>query len=646
MATTYYNDLQKLYVAYFNRPADTGGLTYWEGVLEANGGDLSTVSASFSTSAEYTAIYGNKSNEEIVDAIYQNLFGRPAEATGKAYWVEQLNLKGFTIDEAVKIIGDAAQGSDATAYGNKVKAATAFTAALDTATEIAGYAGADALALAKAFLAGITTDASYAAAVAPTALNETIAGVVHAGTPFALTTALASLDAANDALTAFLVTADGDDDATTSATELQITGAVSTADGVVGGLAGYTVNQSTGVKAAILADTQLDNTLELAAAEKDYAAAVAAADKVAGLSAAIAAVTATGDAKDATKDALDDAVVVTAAAKVAYEGYNGGTAITIGDDGAVAGLIEVKANGDLGLVAGVTEAKNKGVTALLNSIVARESAELADNGAAVALADAELTVEVADLDADGTAALLLVGQGITLTADLAADVKPTAAQIIDERSALQANVDAAADGSQEQTDAQAALDTFNGLVTDFLGANDSPLSSAVTTEAGNVEVIQTKIDDLAEAVADLTEAQGLATELAGLKEAITFAQDSFTLHDYKLPVLLGASATATSGSDIYLADDVATSRIVNFGAAGDDVLYVGSGFTLNTTGDLTKGSNSALEVFFVKSGASTNVIVETSAFGSNSAAHEYLTITLTGVAPEQLKFENGIITHV
>ena len=43
MATTYYNDLQKLYVAYFNRPADTAGLAYYEGVLENAKGDAKAV---------------------------------------------------------------------------------------------------------------------------------------------------------------------------------------------------------------------------------------------------------------------------------------------------------------------------------------------------------------------------------------------------------------------------------------------------------------------------------------------------------------------------------------------------------------------------------------------------------------------------
>ena len=53
--------VQKLYVAYFNRPADPIGLAHWEGQLSstvvATQAQLTAIAAGFSGSAEYTALY-------------------------------------------------------------------------------------------------------------------------------------------------------------------------------------------------------------------------------------------------------------------------------------------------------------------------------------------------------------------------------------------------------------------------------------------------------------------------------------------------------------------------------------------------------------------------------------------------------------
>jgi hypothetical protein len=183
MATTYHTDIQKLYVAYFNRPADYAGLNYWEGVVEAANGQTAAVSAAFAASAEYTAAYGNMDAYHVVGAIYQNLFGREAEVAGLTYWADGLIKGDFTVADAVTQIAAGAQGSDLTAYNNKVTAATAFTNALDTTAEILAYSGAQANLAAKAFIAGITTDASLTAALVPATLAASVAVVVVAGTP-------------------------------------------------------------------------------------------------------------------------------------------------------------------------------------------------------------------------------------------------------------------------------------------------------------------------------------------------------------------------------------------------------------------------------------------------------------------------------
>lgn len=180
MATTYTADIQKLYVAYFNRPADAAGLQYWESVAET-AGNTNAIAAAFAASSEYKTTYAGMSAYQIVATIYENLFGREADVAGLNFWAQGL-LKGtFTIDTAVTTIAAGAQGDDTTTLSNKVAAATAFTNALDTTAEIIGYSGDAANNAAKSFLSGVTDTDSLNAAIATDALNASVAAVVNAG---------------------------------------------------------------------------------------------------------------------------------------------------------------------------------------------------------------------------------------------------------------------------------------------------------------------------------------------------------------------------------------------------------------------------------------------------------------------------------
>jgi hypothetical protein len=180
----YTEAVQKLYVAYFSRPADPAGLAYWEGVVTAAKGSTAAVSAAFAGSAEYKATYAGLTETQVVNTIYNNLFGRDAEPAGLLYWAAALTAKTITVDNMVATIANAAQTTDASAYANKVAAATAFTLALDTTPEILGYNGASANAAAKAFLAGITTTATLDAALVPAAMD---AAVLKVTTPIPVT---------------------------------------------------------------------------------------------------------------------------------------------------------------------------------------------------------------------------------------------------------------------------------------------------------------------------------------------------------------------------------------------------------------------------------------------------------------------------
>ena len=102
IVTAHVNAVQQLYVAYFNRPADYAGLDYWTQVVEAQKGSTAAVSAAFAAEAEYKTAYANMTNAQVVNQVYQNLFGRPAEAAGQTYWADLMTAGKITIDKVVE----------------------------------------------------------------------------------------------------------------------------------------------------------------------------------------------------------------------------------------------------------------------------------------------------------------------------------------------------------------------------------------------------------------------------------------------------------------------------------------------------------------------------------------------------------------
>ena len=96
--TDYLNTVQKVYIGYYQRPADPGGLIYWEAKLEARGGNLNEIVENFANSAESQALYGTIDSSTIgtvVDRIYMALFNH-LDAAGKAYYVNGFNAHTFT----------------------------------------------------------------------------------------------------------------------------------------------------------------------------------------------------------------------------------------------------------------------------------------------------------------------------------------------------------------------------------------------------------------------------------------------------------------------------------------------------------------------------------------------------------------------
>jgi hypothetical protein len=657
MATTYNTDIQKLYVAYFNRPADPAGLAYWETVVEAAKGNTAAVSASFAGSAEYKATYANMTNAQIVDAVYQNLFGRAAETAGKDYWADLLNKNAITIDNVVAAVAAGAQTTDLTAYNNKVTAAGAFTAALDTDAEKAGYT-TKSIDLAKAFIASVTTDASLAVAVAPAALNDTVGKVVAAGGVFNVVSALQNLETAEKAEATFLAGVDdGDDDEDTVADADTVAANLDTANGDVADLlptASKTVyiatDTSDTVKAALINDQIATNASALTSAQTLLNTANTKVAAVAGLQ---AAVTDLASAKTASTAAAKADVAANAdlLAKVAaLQGLNTGVAVAVVADGTAtytkAGVtadLIVLTNGKLALADGITETKVAGVGALLTSTAANETAEAAAVKAAAAVVVAQHLVDHLDVTTTETTAL----QGVATLINGYGDVKlatgalPTETQLSTQKSILEAKAAAEVDTAGA---AHTNLTNFNTALESYrTAAASNPLVTEQATQTTAVKNATTAISDFNEAVAALNTAKADASALGGYAAAVSAAENLFDANGYHLQKEISGTVIGTASSDIYTVGD-SNASISLFGLQGSDSLFIGSGYTVNT-GALSTGNDAKLEVFVKQVGTDTLLSIETSTFGSHAATPEVVEVTLVGVTATNVHLDaNGIIT--
>jgi len=585
IVATHVAAVQELYVAYFGRPADPAGLDYWTNVVEAQAGSTAAVSASFAAQPEYIVAFYQKTPAQIVDQIYSNMFARGTSTTdGRSYWVDLLSKGTVSVSTIVAEVAKGAKGTDAEAVENKVAAATAFTEALDTPAEQAGYAGANALNLAKAFIAGVTTDATLESAIAPTALNATVAGIVKAGTPFSLQSAMTELRAANKEQADFLK--ENELTKLNAGTELQgdVTAAAAPINAVVANFSAN--NGKPAVQAALLAQAEVDMAETLTAERAELATARAAANTAGVLARADNLAGATTAAKSAA-DALIVASRVETAAIATVEARVGGertvelvrddagklTGVTIEAAEAEAAdvpLIRVNATtGALSLATGVTETTYPGVTALMTAIRDHQDAVLLDSTAQTAKQNAQAEVN-------------------------------------------------------KLTEEQQALVT------------------KVTTETGEVAAAQKAITDLDKLVVKWEAAVALQGEYKAIVDAVEAATDAFEANGYTAPAPLDTTVVgATSASDIFIVGTAPAVTLTGFGASGNDSIFVGTEYKVNT-GALTTGDDAAWEVFFVQNGGRAEIHVETKAYGSDSG--DVSVITLVGVDAADLQLNNGVIT--
>ncbi|NHZ89831.1 DUF4214 domain-containing protein [Massilia sp. CCM 8733] len=170
---------QALYVSYFGRAADTGGLKGFQARLSelnapSSAAELSAryntdasvkgLIDSFGSSAESNALYSGD-NKAFVRAIYSNLLGREPDQGGLDFWTGAINTGALTRANASLSIMAGAQGNsstqgklDALLIGNKISVASNFTYGLETEGKTGAYNGLGAAAVSRDLLKQVTAN--------------------------------------------------------------------------------------------------------------------------------------------------------------------------------------------------------------------------------------------------------------------------------------------------------------------------------------------------------------------------------------------------------------------------------------------------------------------------------------------------------
>lgn len=174
------DQVQGAYIAFYGRPADVAGQSYWMDQLQKSGGNLTAIIDAFGNSVESKALYGASSVDQQVSNVYHQLYNRAADTAGLNYWVDQINTGKVSLAGAALAIFNGSVGSDKAQINNKLVVASAFTDSLaHNSTANSLYAGDTAATHARSYLFATNTDTTVAGKLA--GISDTVALHIQSG---------------------------------------------------------------------------------------------------------------------------------------------------------------------------------------------------------------------------------------------------------------------------------------------------------------------------------------------------------------------------------------------------------------------------------------------------------------------------------
>ena len=120
--------VEKAYVAYYGRPGDPSGLTYWATRMDNEGGSLSSIIAAFGKSDEFNQRYGGLTYAALVTKIYRQALGRDPDPAGLSWYVGELTAGRRTLQTiTLDVLNGATAAPDSTVVANKLAVAAYYT---------------------------------------------------------------------------------------------------------------------------------------------------------------------------------------------------------------------------------------------------------------------------------------------------------------------------------------------------------------------------------------------------------------------------------------------------------------------------------------------------------------------------------------
>ncbi len=120
-------EIQKIYIAYYGRAADPEGQQFWAEQLQSAGGDLTAIVDAFGNSAEFQAVYAGQEPEQLINNLFQQLFGRDADDEGLGFYQDLLENGGKSLASISLDILKGAQNDDLSVVDNKLNYVEEFT---------------------------------------------------------------------------------------------------------------------------------------------------------------------------------------------------------------------------------------------------------------------------------------------------------------------------------------------------------------------------------------------------------------------------------------------------------------------------------------------------------------------------------------
>jgi hypothetical protein len=201
MATVpnYTNDIEKLYVIFFNRPADTSGFLYWHDVAVNNGGNFNAIAQTFAQSQEFLDLYAGHDTAGLVNRAYISLFSHNADPSGLQYWTNAINSGQVNLGDAVMAIANGARGQDYRTLELKTWAAGAFTGEVGRQEQYwaergytVKYGGSVENEAARLWLMNIYDDTSHATHTIPGNITKTVRSIIDLEQTFSLSSFMQS----------------------------------------------------------------------------------------------------------------------------------------------------------------------------------------------------------------------------------------------------------------------------------------------------------------------------------------------------------------------------------------------------------------------------------------------------------------------